>query len=138
MSDYPSSPLRTEAMLENMSSLLRDGYHLEVVGQSAEALKLMSIPAQRSRALVLLGDAQAALGAQLKAVEAYTRAMKLASPNEQELLVPKLRSVILHLSPEEVQMLAQRARTTFPWITFCSRPACSMRGRAGLRRRSSF
>jgi len=114
MSDYPSSPLRTEAMLENMSSLLRDGYHSEVVGQSAEALKLMSIPAQRSRALVLLGDAQAALGAQLKAVEAYTRAMKLASPNEQELLVPKLRSVILHLSPEEVQMLAQRGEDDLP------------------------
>jgi ABC-type branched-subunit amino acid transport system substrate-binding protein len=114
MSDYPSSSLRTEAMLENMSSLLGDGYHQEVVGQSAEALKLMSMPAQRTRAYVLLGDAQAALGAQLKAVEAYTRAMKLASPTEQELLVPKLRSAILHLSREEVQMLAQRGEDDLP------------------------
>jgi branched-chain amino acid transport system substrate-binding protein len=93
---------------------LRDGYHQEVVAQSAEALKLMSIPAQRARAFSLLGDAQAALGAQLKAVEAYTRAMKLASPNEQELLVPKLRSAILHLSPEEVQTLAQRGEDDIP------------------------
>ncbi|MGE5258678.1 MAG: penicillin-binding protein activator [Hyphomicrobiales bacterium] len=114
ISDYPSSSLRTEAMLENMNSLLRDGYHQEVVTQSAEALKLMSIPAQRARAFGLLGDAQAALGAQLKAVEAYTRAMKLASPNEQELLVPKLRSAILHLSPEEVQTLAQRGEDDLP------------------------
>jgi hypothetical protein len=47
-------------------------------------------------------------------VEAYTRAMKLASPNEQELLVPKLRSAILHLSPEEVQTLAQRGEDDLP------------------------
>jgi ABC-type branched-subunit amino acid transport system substrate-binding protein len=114
ISDYPSSPLRTEAMLENMSSLLKEGYHQEVVAQSAEALKLMSIPAQQTRALVLLGDAQAALGFQLKAVEAYTRALKLAPPNEQELIVPKLRSAILHLSPEDVRMLAQRGEDDIP------------------------
>jgi ABC-type branched-subunit amino acid transport system substrate-binding protein len=114
MSDYPASSLRTEAMLENMSSLLGDGYHQEVVVQSTEALKLISIPSQRSRAFVLLGDAQAALGSQLKAVEAYTRALKLASPTEQELLVPKLRSAILHLSREEAEMLAQRGEDDLP------------------------
>jgi ABC-type branched-subunit amino acid transport system substrate-binding protein len=106
--------LRTEAMLENLSSLLKDGYRQEVVAQSAAALKVMTIPAQRARAFVLLGDAQAALGARLKAVEAYTQALKLASPNEQELLVPKLRSAILQLSSDEVQQLAQRTDDELP------------------------
>lgn len=114
ISDYPSSSLRTEAMLENLNALLRDGYHQEVVAQSADALKVMTIPAQRVRALGLRGDAQAALGDRLKAVESYTQALKLAAPNEQEMLVPKLRSAILQLSPDEVQRLAQRSDDDLP------------------------
>ena len=114
ISGYPSSPLRPEAMLENLSSLLRDGYHKEVVAQSADALKVMTVPAQRVRALGVRGDAQAALGDRLKAVESYTQALKLASPNEQEMLVPKLRSAILQLSPDEVQQLAQRSDDDLP------------------------
>jgi ABC-type branched-subunit amino acid transport system substrate-binding protein len=114
ISDYPSSSLRTEAMLENLNSLLRDGYHQEVVAQCADALKLMTTAPQRARTLVMLGDAQAALGSRLKAVEAYTQALRLASPNEQEVLVPKLRSTILQLSPDEVQRLAQRTDDELP------------------------
>jgi len=114
ISGYPSSPLRPEAMLENLNSLLREGYHQEVVAQSAEALKMMTIPAQRVRALGLRGDAQAALGDRLKAVESYTQALKIASPNEQEMLVPKLRTAILQLSPDEVQRLAQRSDDDLP------------------------
>ena len=114
ISGYPSSPLRPEAMLENLTSLLREGYHQEVVAQSAEALKMMTIPAQRVRALGLRGDAQAALGDRLKAVESYTQALKIGSPNEQEMLVPKLRTAILQLSPDEVQRLAQRSDDDLP------------------------
>ena len=101
-------------MLENLNSLLRDGYHKEVVAQSADALKVMTVPAQRVRALGLRGDAQAALGERLQAVESYTRALKLASPSEQEMLVSKLRSAILQLSPGEVQQLAQRSDDDLP------------------------
>jgi ABC-type branched-subunit amino acid transport system substrate-binding protein len=114
ISGYPSSSLRPEAMLENLNSLLRDGLYPEVVARSADALKAVSVPAQRARAYGLRGDAQAALGDRLKAVESYTQALKLASPSEQGALVSRLRSAILQLSPEEVKQLAQHSDDDLP------------------------
>jgi ABC-type branched-subunit amino acid transport system substrate-binding protein len=114
ISDYPSSSLRAEAALENLSSLLREGHHQEVVAQSTDALKLTTLPVQRARALTMLGDAQAALGSRMKAVEAYTQALQLAPPNEQEMIVPKLRAAILRLSPDDIQQLVQRTDDELP------------------------
>jgi ABC-type branched-subunit amino acid transport system substrate-binding protein len=114
ISDYPSSPQRSEALLEILSILLRDGRYPEVVSQSAEALKKMSVASQQARALALAGDAHSALGSHLKAVEAYTRALRLAAPNEQDLLVPKLRSAILRLNTQDVMILAERPEDDLP------------------------
>ena len=114
ISDYPSSPLRAEAGLETLNSLLREGSYAEVVAQSTDALKLTTLPLQRARALTMLGDAQAALGSRMKAVEAYARALQLAPPNEQEMIVPKLRSAILRLNADDVQQLAQRTDDELP------------------------
>jgi len=114
ISDYPSSPQRSEAMLEILSLLLRDGKYQEVVSQSADALKMMSVAPQQARTFAVAGDAYSALGSHLKAVEAYTRALRLAAPSEQDLIVPKLRSAILRLNAEDVKTLAQRSEDDIP------------------------
>lgn len=114
ISDYPSSPQRSEAMLEILSLLLRDGKYQEVVSQSADALKMMSVASQQAKTFAVAGDAYSALGSHLKAVEAYTRALRLAAPSEQDLIVPKLRSAILRLNAEDVKTLAQRSEDDIP------------------------
>jgi len=108
ISDYPESPQRSEAELEMLGLLAREGRYPEVVAESAEALKGVRAPSQQARALVLAGDAHAALGAYLKAVEAYTRGLRLAAPSEQELIVPKLRAAILRLKVADASALAER------------------------------
>lgn len=114
VSDYPGSPQRSEAMLEILSLLLREGKYTEAISQSAEILKTASAGAQQARALALAGDAHSALGAHLKAVEAYTRALRLAAPSEQDLIVPKLRAAILRLNTQETQTLAERPADDIP------------------------
>jgi ABC-type branched-subunit amino acid transport system substrate-binding protein/predicted negative regulator of RcsB-dependent stress response len=114
VADYPNSPQRPEAMLEVLSLLLREGKSAEVVSQSPEVLRSVSIGPQQARALVLTGDAHTALGANLPAVEAYTRALRLAAPSEQDLIVPKLRAAILRLASAEVKTLAARPADDIP------------------------
>jgi ABC-type branched-subunit amino acid transport system substrate-binding protein/predicted negative regulator of RcsB-dependent stress response len=114
VSDYPSSALRSEAELEILSSLTTEGRHQEVIARGGDALARFNLPAQRARAFSLIGDAHLALGSPLKAVEAYTRALKLASPSAQQALVPKLRSAVLKLSPEEVRALAESSEADLP------------------------
>jgi ABC-type branched-subunit amino acid transport system substrate-binding protein/predicted negative regulator of RcsB-dependent stress response len=114
VSDYPSSPQRPEAMLEILGLLLREGKYQEVVYQSADTLKMVSAASQQARAFVLTGDAHSALGGHLKAVEAYTRALRLAAPSEQDLIVPKLRAAILRLNLQEVKTLAERPEDDIP------------------------
>jgi len=106
LSDYPSSPQRPEAELELLSMLLREGKYAEVVSGSAEALTTARAASQKARAFMLAGDAHAALGTHLKAIEAYTRALQLAAPNEQDLIVPRLRAAILRLNVQEVAAMA--------------------------------
>ena len=106
VANYPESPLRADALIETMSSFLREGRFTDVVAQAPEALQTAGIPAQRARAYALIGDAEAGLGHRLEAVEDYTRALKLAAPNEQEMLIPKLRAAILNLTPEDARALA--------------------------------
>jgi len=132
ISDYPSSPQRSEAMLEILSLLLRDGKYQEVVSQSADALKMMSVAPQQARTFALAGDAYSALGSQLKAVEAYTRALRLAAPSEQDLIVPKLRSAILRLNAEDVKALAERAEDDIPmdYLLFQAGMVMGREGRA--------
>ena len=114
VSDYPDSPLRAEAMLEILSLLLREGKFADAVSHSAEVLRAVSAAAPQARALALAGDAHAALGDNLKAVEAYTRALRLASASEQELIVPKLRAAILRLNSREANTLAERPVDDIP------------------------
>jgi ABC-type branched-subunit amino acid transport system substrate-binding protein/predicted negative regulator of RcsB-dependent stress response len=114
ISDYPSSPLRAEAALENLNSLAREGHYQDVVAQSAEALKWMTLPVQRARVWTMKGDAQAALEERMKAVEAYTQALQQASPSDQEMIVPKLRSAILRLGSDDVRQLSQRTDHELP------------------------
>jgi branched-chain amino acid transport system substrate-binding protein len=114
VSDYPNSPQRLEAMLEILSLLLREGKYAEAVSQSVEVLRIVSTAPQQARAFALAGDAHAALGANLKAVEAYTRALRLAAPSEQDLIVPKLRTAILRLKAQEVKTLAERPEDDIP------------------------
>jgi ABC-type branched-subunit amino acid transport system substrate-binding protein/predicted negative regulator of RcsB-dependent stress response len=114
VSDYPSSPQRPEAVLELLSMLLREGRYADVVSQSAEALKILGAASQQARAFTLAGDAQAALGAYLKSVEAYVRALRLAAPSEQDLIVPKLRAAILRLNIQDVTTLAGRPEDDIP------------------------
>jgi branched-chain amino acid transport system substrate-binding protein len=106
VSDYPSSPQRPEAELELLSMLLREGKYAEVVSESAEALTTARGASQKARAFMLAGDAHAALGKHLKAIEAYTRALQLAAPSEQDLIVPRLRAAILRLNVQEVAAMA--------------------------------
>ena len=114
VANYPASPLRTDALIEPLSSLLREGRYAEVVAQSGEALAAASIPAQRVRVFTLTGDAQAGSGRSLEAVESYTRALKLAAAGEQELIIPKLRTAILGLSPENVRTLSTMPAEDLP------------------------
>jgi ABC-type branched-subunit amino acid transport system substrate-binding protein/predicted negative regulator of RcsB-dependent stress response len=114
ISDYPASPQRPEALLELLGILLREGKYAEVVSQSTETLKALSAHSQQLRALALAGDAHSALGSHLKAVEAYTRALRLAAPSEQDMIVTKLRAAILRLSPEDVRTLAARPSDDIP------------------------
>jgi len=114
VTDYPSSPQRPEAVLELLSMLLREGKYSDVVSQSAEALKIVGAAPQQARAFTLAGDAHAALGQHLKSVEAYVRALRLAAPNEQELIVPKLRAAILRLNVQDVTTLAGRPEDDLP------------------------
>jgi ABC-type branched-subunit amino acid transport system substrate-binding protein len=132
ISDYPSSPQRSEAMLEILSLLLRDGRYQEVVSQSADALKMMSVASQQARTFALAGDAYSALNSRLKAVEAYTRALGLAAPNEQDLIVPKLRSAILRLNAEDVKTLAERSEDDIPmdYLLFQAGMVMGREGRA--------
>lgn len=114
VSDYPSSPQHPEAVLELLSLLLREGKYSDVVSQSAEALKIVGAASQQTRAFTLAGDAHAALGAHLKSVEAYIRALRLAAPSEQDLIVPKLRAAILRLNVQDVTTLAGRPEDDIP------------------------
>jgi branched-chain amino acid transport system substrate-binding protein len=114
VANYPASPLRTDALIEALNSLLRDGRYAEVIAQSGEALAAASIPAQRARVFTLTGDAQTGSGRSLEAVESYTRALKLAAAGEQELIIPKLRSAILGLSPENVRTLSTMPADDLP------------------------
>jgi ABC-type branched-subunit amino acid transport system substrate-binding protein/outer membrane protein assembly factor BamD (BamD/ComL family) len=113
-SSYPDSPLRAEALIENLNSLLREGRFDEVVAQSREALQAATIPAQRARVFALSADAQAGSGHRLEAVDAYTRALKLAAPSDQEMLIPKLRAAILSLGTEEVRTLSRAPEDDLP------------------------
>jgi ABC-type branched-subunit amino acid transport system substrate-binding protein len=132
ISNYPSSSLRPEAALERLNCFVKEGRHQEVITQGAEALSLMSLPAQRSRTFSLIGDAHMALGSHLNAVAEYTRALKLGSPTEQEMIVPKLRSAILKLSAEEVQTLADRPDGDLPmdYLLFQSGMLLAREGRS--------
>ena len=132
VSEYPSSPQRPEAMLEVLGLLLREGQYAEVVSQSDEALKIVGAASQQARAFMLAGDAQAALGAHLKAIEAYTRALRLAAPSEQDLIVPKLRAAILRLSLQEVKTLAARPEDDIPmdYLLFQAGMVMGREGRA--------
>jgi branched-chain amino acid transport system substrate-binding protein len=114
LTNYPDSPLRADAVIETMSSLLREGQYAGVVAQSGEALQAAAIPAQRARIFALTGDAQAGLGRRLEAVASYTRALKLAAPSEQEALIPKLRTAILNLGPEDARTLAGMPEDDLP------------------------
>jgi branched-chain amino acid transport system substrate-binding protein len=114
VTNYPASPLRADALIETLSSLLRDGRYAEVVAQSGETLAAAGIPAQQARVFTLAGDAQAGLGRPLEAVEAYTRALRLAAAGEQELIIPKLRASILGLSPENVRTLSKMTADDLP------------------------
>jgi ABC-type branched-subunit amino acid transport system substrate-binding protein/outer membrane protein assembly factor BamD (BamD/ComL family) len=132
ISDYPSSALRPEATLEILGLLLREGNYQEVVSQSADALKMTEIASQQARVLVMAGDAHSARGSHLKAVEAYTRALRLAGPGEQDLIVPKLRSAILRLNLEDVKALAQRTDDDIPmdYLLFQAGMVMGREGRA--------
>ncbi len=114
ISEYPASPLRPEAMVETLRLLTLDGDYREVVDRAPAALQMMSTPGQRLRALSLIGDAYMGLEAPLDAVEAYTGAMKMASPAEQQAVADKLRAALMHLSSEEVQALAGRRDDRLP------------------------
>ncbi len=132
VSEYPSSPQRPEAMLEILGLLLREGKYQEVISQSADALKTVSVAPQQARAFALAGDAHSALGGHLKAVEAYTRALRLAAPSDQDLIVPKLRSAILRLTLPEVNALAERPEDDIPmdYLLFQAGMVMGREGRA--------
>jgi ABC-type branched-subunit amino acid transport system substrate-binding protein/outer membrane protein assembly factor BamD (BamD/ComL family) len=132
ISDYPTSPQRSEATLEILGLLLRDGQYQEVISQSADALKRMSVASQQAKALALAGDAYSALNSHLKAVEAYTRALGRAAPNEQDLIVPKLRSAILRLNAADVKTLAGRPEDDIPmdYLLFQAGMVMGREGRA--------
>jgi branched-chain amino acid transport system substrate-binding protein len=132
VSDYPESAQRSDAELEKLSLLLREGQYREVIFQSAETLKRFGESPQQARAFALAADAHAALGAHLKAVEAYTRALRLAAPSEQELIVPKLRAAILRLNVAEVKSLAERPEDDIPmdYLLFQSGMVMGREGRA--------
>jgi ABC-type branched-subunit amino acid transport system substrate-binding protein/outer membrane protein assembly factor BamD (BamD/ComL family) len=131
-SEYPSSPQRPEALLEMLGLLLREGKYQEVISQSAEALRTVSVAPQQARAFALAGDAHSALGAHLKAVEAYTRALRLAAPSDQDLIVPKLRAAILRLGLPEVKTLAERPEDDIPmdYLLFQAGMVMGREGRA--------
>lgn len=114
VSDYPSSPQRPEAELELLHMLLREGRYADVISESGQVLKAVGAASQKARVLMLAGDAHAALRAHLKAIEAYTRALPLAAPNEQDLIVPRLRAAILHLNAQEAAALAERPEDDIP------------------------
>ena len=114
VAEYPASPLRPEAMLEILTSLLREGDHREVVARASAALPMMGTPGQRLRALSVIGDAYTALEAPLEAVGAYTGAMRMAGPSEQEAVAAKLRAALLRLRSDEVETLAARRDESLP------------------------
>ena len=132
VSDYPESSQRPEAELEMLGLLAREGKYQGVVSESAEVLLGGRAPSQQARALALVGDAHAALGAHLKAIEAYTRALRLAAPNEQELIVPKLRAAILRLKVADASALAERPEDDIPmdYLLFQSGMVMAREGRA--------
>ncbi len=114
ISEYPSSSFRPEAMAEILYSLYRDKEYSEVIRRGPDALQMMSSPAQRFRTLAVIGDAYMALDSPLNAVDAYTRAMQMASGSEQEAIAAKLRASILRLGPEDVKNLAGREDEGLP------------------------
>ncbi len=114
ISEYPASPLGAEAMVETLRLLTLEGDYREVVARAPAALQMMSTPGQRLRALSLIGDAYMGLEAPLDAVAAYTGAMKMARPAEQEAVAAKLRAALMRLTAEDVQALAARRDDRLP------------------------
>jgi TolA-binding protein len=114
ISEYPSSSFRPEAMVEILYSLYRDKEYSEVISRGPDALRMMSSPAQRFRTLAVIGDAYMALDSPLNAVDAYTRAMQMATVSEQEAIASKLKASILRLGPEDAKDLAGREDEGLP------------------------
>ena len=114
ISEYPSSSFRPEAMVEILYSLYQDKEYSEVISRGPDALRVMSSPAQRFRTLAVIGDAYMALDSPLNAVDAYARAMQMATVSEQEAIAAKLRASILRLGPEDAKDLASRKDEGLP------------------------
>jgi ABC-type branched-subunit amino acid transport system substrate-binding protein len=133
VSEHPASALRPEAMLEILALLFREGDHREVVGRASAALPMMSTPGQRLRALSVIGDSYTALEAPLEAVAAYTGAMRMAGPAEQESVAAKLRAALLRLDSDEVRALAARRDESLPmdYLLFQAGMLFAREGRRG-------
>jgi len=112
--EYPDSPLVSDAMVQILETLYREGRHEDVVKQAGDTLKKAVSDFHVFKTYGFLGDSQMKIGSPADAFYSYAMAYERAEAPEKERLIPKLKASSEPLNTSETLSLLERIEVEAP------------------------
>lgn len=114
VNEYPDSPLVSDAMVQILETLYREGRHEDVVKQAGDTLKKAVSDFHVFKTYGLLGDSQMEIGSPADAFYSYAMAYGRAEAPEKERLIPKYKASSEPLNTSETLSLLERLEVEAP------------------------